>query len=496
MSALLDLTVLELGRAIRKGEVSPVEAVRAALAVAGDGCGGAFISLDAEEVVKRAKALENGAKKIENPLFGVPMALKDNICFTGLPTTCASEMLKNFRPPYDAYVVERLNNAGAICLGKTNMDEFGMGSTGETSVFGPVVNPWSPDRVAGGSSAGSAAAVSRGGCWYALGSDTGGSVRLPAAFCGLTGIKPTYGTVSRCGLVAYASSFDQIGPLSRDAADCAAVLDVIQGHDCRDSTSLPGAYGYLLAGLTGDIRGMRIGMPVQSFGDELDPEVRARVSEVADVLRNRGAVVEECELPALEYAVSAYYVMACAQAGSNLARYDGVRYGHRAPGCANPEELHMQSRTQGFGAEVKRRILLGTFVLSAGYYDDYYRKALMAREQIKQEFSRLLERYDLLLTPVAPGPAPRLGESLNDPKRMYLSDIYTVCANLTGLPALSMPCGFHSCGVPVGVQLTGPALGEDKVLNAAHAYQQETDWHRRRPECFGKGGTDRWSGRR
>ena len=487
MNALLELTALELGAAIRAGEVSPVEAVRAALAAAADGCGGAFISLNGEEAVNRAKALEKSSKCSENSLFGVPMALKDNICFRGVPTTCASEMLRNFHAPYDACVVERLNHAGAICIGKTNMDEFGMGSTSETSVFGPVVNPWSPDRVAGGSSGGSAAAVARGGGWYALGSDTGGSVRLPAAFCGLTGIKPTYGTVSRYGLVAYASSFDQIGPLCRDAADCAAVLDVICGHDCRDSTSLPGEYGHLLDGLTGDIRGMRIGIPVQCFGDELDDEVRACVMAAARVLRERGAVVEECQLAALEYAVSAYYIMACAQASSNLARYDGVRYGHRATGCISPEELYVQSRTQGFGTEVKRRILLGTFVLSAGYYDDYYKKALKARERVKQEFSRLLERYDLLLTPVAPGPAPVLGESLDDPKRMYLSDIYTVCANLTGLPALSMPCGVHSCGVPVGVQLMGPALGEGKVLNAAHAYQQETDHHRRRPDCFGKG---------
>lgn len=490
MNTLLELTALELGAAIHRGEVSPLEAAQAALAVAGAGCGNAFISLNEEEAINRAKSLEKCEKQSENPLFGVPMALKDNICLAGMPTTCASEMLRKFRAPYDACVAERLRNAGAICLGKTNMDEFGMGSTGETSAFGPVANPWSPDRVAGGSSAGSAAAVARGGCWYALGSDTGGSVRLPAAFCGLTGIKPTYGTVSRYGLVAYASSFDQIGPLCRDAADCAAVLDVICGHDRRDSTSLPGEYGHLLDRLSGDIRGMRIGIPVQCFGAELDDEVRACVMEAADVLRERGAVVEECQLPALEYAVSAYYIMACAQAGSNLARYDGVRYGHRAAGCANPEELYIQSRTQGFGAEVKRRILLGTFVLSAGYYDDYYKKALNARERVKREFFRLLERYDLLMTPVAPGPAPVLGESLGDPKRMYLSDIYTVCANLTGLPALSMPCGVHSCGVPIGVQLVGPALGEDKVLNAAHAYQQETDHHRRHPACFGKGGVN------
>ncbi len=491
MKEILGLTALELGAAIRSGEVSSSDAVLAALSVAEGGCGGAFITLIGEEAVKRAGEFQKHARAGEDPLFGVPMALKDNICTMGMPTTCASEMLREFRSPYDADVVQRLRHAGAVCIGKTNMDEFGMGSTCETSVFGQVANPWSPDRVAGGSSGGSAAAVARGACWYALGSDTGGSVRLPAAFCGLTGIKPTYGTVSRRGLVAYASSFDQIGPLCRDAADCAAVLDVIQGHDKGDSTSLTGDYGHLLAGLSGDIRGMRIGLPGQCFGDGLDCEVRTCVMGVADVLRDRGAVVEECALPALEYALSAYYIMACAQAGSNLARYDGVRFGGRAENYESLEELYIQSRSQGFGAEVKRRILLGTFVLSAGYYDAYYKKALAARQQIKKEFAQLFERYDLLLTPVAPGPAPKLGDSLRDPNRMYLGDVYTVCANLAGLPALSMPCGFHACGVPVGAQLVGPSFGEGNVLNAARAYQMETDHHRRHPPCFGKGGEDR-----
>jgi len=486
MNGLLDLTALELGAAIRAGEVTVPEAVRAALAVFGSG--NAFITLDAQRAVDRAEELQRQVKGARSPVFGVPMALKDNICTAGLPTTCASVMLKGFYSPYDASVTELLRSAGTVCIGKTNMDEFGMGSTCETSAFGPVLNPWSPDRAAGGSSGGSAAAVARGGCWFALGSDTGGSVRLPAAWCGLTGIKPTYGTVSRYGLVAYASSFDQIGPICRDAADCAAVLDEIQGRDLRDSTSLPGDYGHLLNGLTGDIRGMRVGLPVQCFGDGLDDEVGKKVLAVADVLRERGAVVEECQLPGLEYAVSAYYVMACAQASSNLARYDGVRYGGREENCESLEELYVSSRTRGFGSEVKRRILLGTFVLSAGYYDAYYKKALSACGKIKNEFKALFERYDLLLTPVAPGPAPKLRESLNDPARMYLGDIYTVCANLAGLPALSMPCGMHSCGVPVGAQLIGPAFGEERILNVAYAYQQETDYHRKHPGCFGKGG--------
>jgi len=488
MNGILDLTALELGAAIRAGEVTVAEAARAALFVAEGGCGNAFITLDTDRAMARAEQLQKQVREGGSPLFGVPMALKDNICTLGMPTTCACAMLKDFRPPYDAAVSRRLRDAGTVCIGKTNMDEFGMGSTCETSAFGAVTNPWAADRVAGGSSGGSAAAVARGACWFALGSDTGGSVRLPAAWCGLTGIKPTYGTVSRYGLVAYASSFDQIGPLCRDAADCAAVLDVIQGQDSRDSTSLPGRYGCLLNGLSGDIRGLRVGLPVQCFGRGLDDEVRRGVLGVADVLRERGAVVEECELPALEYAVSAYYIMACAQASSNLARYDGVRYGNGTENCENLEELYVTSRTRGFGPEVKRRILLGTFVLSAGYYDAYYKKALAACEMVKKDFARLFDRYDLLLTPVAPGSAPRLGESLNDPARMYLGDIYTVCANLAGLPALSMPCGFHCDGLPMGAQLIGPAFGEGRLLNAAHACQLETDWHRRRPACFGKGG--------
>lgn len=484
MSGLLNLTALELSAAIRAGEVSVEDAVCAAWnAAEGDN---AFISLDGA-VREKARRLQMAAGA-NAPLFGVPMSLKDNICTRSMPTTCGSIMLKNYRSPYDAAVVERLEQAGAVCIGKTNMDEFGMGSTCETSCFGPVRNPWGADRSAGGSSGGAAAAVARGAGWFALGSDTGGSVRLPAAWCGVTGIKPTYGTVSRYGLVAYAPSFDQIGALCRDAADCAAVLDAIQGVDGRDSTCVSGDYGRLLKNLSGDIRGMRIGLPAQCFEDGLDDEVRRAVLAAADVLRSRGAVVEECELPAMDVALSAYYVMACAQASSELARYDGVRFGRSAEGCASPEELYQKSRSEGFGEEVKRRILLGTFVLSAGYYDAYYKKALGAAAQVKREFARLFERYDLLLTPVSAGSAPKLGESLRDPARMYLQDSYTVCANLTGLPALSMPCGFRADEMPIGAQLIGPAFGEGAVLGAAHAFQLETVFHKKRPEWVGKGG--------
>ena len=485
MNEILKLSALELSRAIRKGEVCVPEAVEAALAVSAPGV---YITRTEEQALQRARELQKQAKGAKSPLFGVPMALKDNICTAGVRTTCGSNMLREFCSPYDAAVAERLYEAGTVCLGKTNMDEFGMGSTCETSAFGPVENPWSEGRVAGGSSGGSGAAVARGAGWFALGSDTGGSVRLPAACCGVTGIKPTYGTVSRYGLVAYASSFDQIGPLCRDAADCAAVLDAIMGRDRRDSTSLPGDHGHLLDKLSGDIRGMRVGLPARCFEEGMDPERGKRVLEAAQVLRRRGAVVEPCALPDMDRALSAYYIMACAQASSNLARYDGVRYGHRAQEYESQEELYARSRAQGFGAEVKRRILLGTFVLSAGYYDAYYKKALQVREWVRAEFAALFKRYDLLLMPVTPGPAPKLGESLGDPAQMYSGDLYTVCANLSGLPALSMPCGFDGDGLPVGAQLMGAPFGEDKVLNAAHAYQLETDFHLRRPACFGKGG--------
>lgn len=487
MKELLTLSALELGRAIRAGEVSAVEAVQASLAVmeAREGQLNAFITRTGERALEQAKRYDGTG----GPLAGVPYALKDNICTEGVPTTCASRMLEHFVPPYTAHAAQQLEGAGGILMGKTNMDEFGMGSTSETSCFGPVRNPWSLDHTPGGSSGGSAAAVAAGEVWYALGTDTGGSVRQPAACCGLTAIKPTYGTVSRYGLVAYASSFDQIGPICRTAEDCAAVLDTIWGHDGRDSTSLAGPRAALLPGLDGDVRGLRIGLPQACFAAPLTDGVRRCVLAAAEVLRSRGAAVEYCPLPELEQAVAAYYVLACAQASSNLARYDGIRYGLAADG-QSVEERMLRSRSRGFGPEVKSRIMLGTFVLSRGYYDRYYKKALAAREQLKSAFHRLFERYDLLLTPVMPDTAPPLGISLSDPARMYLSDVYTVCANLTGLPALTMPCGLED-GLPVGVQLMGPALTEGRLLNAAVAYQRDTDWHRRRPECWGAGGGER-----
>ncbi len=484
MNELLTLSALELGAAIRRGEVSPVEAVGAALErIEATGADNAFVALSAETALKQAEeaAKRLAAGETTSPLAGVPMGLKDNICTRGMSTTCASKILTGFVPPYDATLVERLGAAGAVVLGKLNMDEFAMGSTNETSFYGPARNPWDGERAPGGSSGGAAAAVAARSCWYAVGSDTGGSIRQPAAYCGVTGIKPTYGAVSRYGLIAYASSLDQMGPLARDAADCAAVLDAVMGKDSRDGTSLDAPAGGLLAGLTGDVRGMKIGLPADCFGDGLDPEVRRAVLAAAQVLRDRGAELVECSFPVMEYVVPTYYIIAAAEASSNLSRFDGVKYGWRAEGFEDLADLYSRTRTEGFGSEVKRRILLGTFVLSSGYYDAYYKKALQVKGLIKGAFDDAFARCDLMLTPVAPATAPKLGESLGDPLQMYLSDLYTVSVNLAGLPGLSMPCGFDSKGMPIGAQLIGPALGESKVLNAAHAFQLDTDYHKQIP---------------
>ena len=485
MKSLTEMTLTQMREAMACGDVSSRELTESWLQAlaAKEKDIGAFITLCPERALREADAIDEARARGEelSPLAGIPMAVKDNICVKGLPTTCASKMLENFVPPYNATAYEKLHQCPL--LGKANMDEFAMGSTTETSFYGPARNPWDLERVPGGSSGGAAAAVAAGECWYALGSDTGGSIRQPASYCGVTGMKPTYGTVSRYGLIAYASSLDQIGPLARTAEDCAAVLDLLQGRDERDGTSLDFDAGHLLERLSADLTGMKIGIPVDCFGDGLDPEVREKVLAVAEVLKGRGAQVEECKLPIMEYVVPTYYIIAAAEASSNLSRFDGVKYGWRAGDYEDLTDLYCKTRTEGFGREVQRRILLGTFVLSTGYYDAYYKKALQVKAVIKQAFDEAFRKYDLLLTPVAPTTAPKLGESLGDPLQMYLSDIYTVSVNLAGLPAISMPCGFDRKGMPVGAQLIGAPLMEQKVLNAAHAFQQDTDYHTKRPEA-------------
>jgi len=480
---LTHLTALELGRAIAQGDVTIPQATKAALEeiAARDKTLNSCITVLEEQAMERAEAIQKGLKPGLSPVYGVPLLLKDNLCTQGVPTTCGSRLLEGYVPPYDATVVEKVETAGGVCLGKGNLDEFAMGSTTETSYFGPTRNPWDQSRVPGGSSGGCAAAVASGLAWYALGSDTGGSIRQPAGYCGLTGIKPTYGTVSRYGLIAYASSMDQVGPLCRDAADCAAVLDIIQGRDRRDSTTVEGDYGGLLASLSTDIRGLRVGLPVECFGEGLGPCVAQRVQEVARVLEGRGATVTQVSIPELKLVIPAYYVLASAEASSNLARYDGVKYGFRAQQYGNLTQMYENTRSQGFGKEAKLRILLGTFVLSAGYYEAYYKKARAVKHQVTQGLERAFATCDVLLTPVTPNTAPKLGESLTDPMGMYLSDLYTVPANLAGLPALSMPCGVDGEGLPVGAQLVGPRFGEQVLLGAAHAYQQETEYHKQVP---------------
>lgn len=480
-----EMTALELGEAIRAGEVTIPEVTQGFLdKISRENPRiNALITVTAQEAMERAKALQQGLRTGLSPLYGVPMALKDNLCTQGVRTTCASRILGDFKPPYEATASQRLRDAGAVLLGKANMDEFAMGSTTETSFYGPTRNPRGEERVPGGSSGGAAAAVAGGMCGYALGSDTGGSIRQPAGYCGVTGMKPTYGTVSRYGLIAYASSLDQIGPIARTARDCAAILDCVGGRDPRDSTSVDGPFrvgtGGALDGLDGDLRGVRVGLPVECVGQEGVEEAVARgVRAVAEVLKGRGAVVEECSLPLMKYGVPTYYILACAEASSNLARFDGVKYGWRAEEYEDLTDLYNKTRTQGFGTEVKRRILLGSFVLSAGYYDAYYKKALQVKAVIARSYREAFERYDLLLTPVAPTTAPKLGQSLGDPLQMYLSDIFTVPVNLAGLPGISLPCGADGAGLPVGAQLIGPAMGDVLVLKAAEAVQRDTDWHK------------------
>ncbi|BCJ93633.1 glutamyl-tRNA(Gln) amidotransferase subunit A 2 [Anaerocolumna cellulosilytica] len=471
------LSALKVGKKIKQKELSVTEAVKAQLdkIKSQDASYNCYISLLEEEALSQAievqKRLEAGEWK-ESPLAGVPVAVKDNICTKGVKTTCASKILHNFVPPYEATVIERLKAAGAVIIGKTNMDEFAMGSTTETSFFGVTKNPRNTAHVPGGSSGGSAAAVAADEAFYALGSDTGGSIRQPSAFCGVTGIKPTYGTVSRYGLVAYASSLDQIGPIGKDVADCAAALDIISGYDRKDSTSVKkDNYDYSKA-LVDDVKGMRIGIPRGYLGKGLDDEVRVSILAAAKELEKKGATVEEFDLEAIDYAIPAYYVIASAEASSNLSRYDGIKYGFRTEAFEGLQEVYKQTRSEGFGMEVKRRMMIGAFVLSSGYYDAYYNKALKVKALIKQGFDKAFEKYDIILGPTAPSTAPKLSESLSDPLKMYLDDIYTVSVNLTGLPAISVPCGNDSAGLPIGMQLIGRHFGEKDIIRAAYSFER------------------------
>ena len=473
---LLDLTAVELAGQIKSGKTTAVEAMEAVIANIDSkeeelNC---YVTFDREAALSAAKEAQ---KKIEageltGPLAGVPIAIKDNMCTEGVLTTCSSKILGNFIPQFSSEAVKRIEEAGAVVIGKTNMDEFAMGSTTETSAYGPTKNPWNTEHVPGGSSGGSAAAVAANECFCALGSDTGGSIRQPASYCGVVGMKPTYGTVSRYGLIAYGSSLDQIGPLCKDVTDCATIMEVIASHDKKDSTSVERKDTDFTSALVDDVAGMRIGIPRDYFGEGLDPQVKEAVLSAAEVLKSKGAIVEEFDLSLVEYAIPTYYTIAAAEASSNLERFDGVKYGFRAKDYDGLHSMYKKTRSEGFGPEVKRRIMLGSFVLSSGYYDAYYLKALRVKAMIKKAFDEAFAKYDVILGPVAPTTAPKLGSSLADPIKMYLDDIYTISVNLAGLPGISVPCGKDDNGLPIGVQLIGDCFNEKKLIQTAYAYEQ------------------------
>ena len=474
--SILDLTAVELGKKIKAKEITVVDAVKASLEQIKklEPVVHAYVTVDEEGALKRAeevqRLIDDGT--LTGPLAGVPVAIKDNMCTKDLLTTCSSKILYNFVPTFSAEAVINLEKAGAVILGKTNMDEFAMGSTTETSAYGVTRNPWDPEHVPGGSSGGSCAAVAAEECFFALGSDTGGSIRQPSSFCGVTGIKPTYGTVSRYGLIAYGSSLDQIGPIARDVTDCATILEAISSYDKKDSTSIPREDMDFTSALVDDVKGMRIGIPRDYLGEGLDEEVKDAILKAAKVLEDKGAIVEEFDLGLVKYAIPAYYVIASAEASSNLSRFDGVKYGLRAKEYEGLHEMYKKSRSEGFGEEVKRRIMLGSFVLSSGYYDAYYLKALRTKALIKKEFDKAFEKYDVILGPAAPSTAPKLGESLSDPLKMYLGDIYTISVNLAGLPGMTVPCGKDSAGLPIGLQLIGDCFQEKKIIRAGYAFEQ------------------------
>jgi aspartyl-tRNA(Asn)/glutamyl-tRNA(Gln) amidotransferase subunit A len=480
---LMSLTAVELGKKIKSGEVRVVDAVNAAFdqieAVEKDI--NSYVTVyKKEEVLEKAehiqKLIDEG--QLTGPLVGVPVAIKDNMCTRDKLTTCSSKILGNFYPTYSAEAVINLEKAGAVIIGKTNMDEFAMGSTTETSFYGPTKNPWNKEHVPGGSSGGSCAAVAAEECSYALGSDTGGSIRQPSSFCGVTGIKPTYGTVSRYGLIAYGSSLDQIGPVAKDVTDCATILETIASYDSKDSTSVKRDDYNFTEALVEDVKGLKIGIPKDYFGEGLEPEVKEAILKAVDVLKDKGAIVEEFDLSLVEYAIPAYYVIASAEASSNLSRFDGVKYGYRTEEYNGLHNMYKKTRSEGFGEEVKRRIMLGSFVLSSGYYDAYYLKALRTKALIKKAFDEAFAKYDVIIGPAAPTTAPKLGDSLSDPIKMYLGDIYTISVNLAGLPGISVPCGQDSNGLPIGMQIIGDCFKEKNIIRAAYTFEQSKKYDR------------------
>lgn len=477
MNTITSISALELGKMLKMRQISVKEAVEEQLNKIGllEAEYNCYITINEEDALKRAEEIQ---KKLDqgyynaSPLAGVPVAIKDNICTKGILTSCGSKLLSNFIPPYNATVIERLNKAGAIIIGKTNMDEFAMGSSNETSYYGITKNPRNPDHVPGGSSGGSAAAVAADEAFYSLGTDTGGSIRQPAAYCGITGLKPTYGTVSRYGLIAYASSLDQIGPMGKNISDCAAALEVISGHDPKDSTSAKTkGYSYMDA-LVNDVKGMRIGVPKGYLGDCLNNEVRERLNKVIELYRENGAIVEEFDLELIESAVPAYYVIACAEASSNLSRFDGVKYGIGSEHRDSLQDLYKNTRSDGFGEEVKRRIMAGAFVVSSDNYETFYLKAMKVRSKISEAFIKAFNSYDIILGPTVPQTAPKIGESSSQDVKVCLTEIYTVSVNLAGLPAVSVPCGISKDGLPIGFQLIGRPFGERDIIRAAYSFEQ------------------------
>ena len=483
---LYHLTIHELHDMLKKGETTSLAITESVLGriKAVDDKVKAYITVTGDIARTQASAADKRIKAGDtaSPLLGIPIAIKDNMCTEGIKTTCASKILENFVPPYDATVVRKLNEAGMVLCGKPNMDEFAMGSSTENSGFFTTKNPWDLERIPGGSSGGSAAAVSADECIGSLGSDTGGSIRQPAACCGVVGLKPTYGRVSRYGLVAFASSLDQIGPITKDVKDAALLMNVIAGHDPRDSTSANVPAPDFTKALKKDVQGLKIGLPKEYFIEGMDPEVEKAIRDAVKTLEGLGAKVVEVSLPHSDYAVATYYILATSEASSNLARYDGVKYGFRAEGAKDLLEMYMKSRSQGFGSEVKRRIMLGTYALSAGYYEAYYKKGQQARTLIKHDFDEAFKSVDVIATPTAPTAAFKIGEKSSDPLQMYLSDIFTISVNLAGIPGMSLPCGFTKGNLPIGLQLLGRHFNEEAIIHAAYAYEQATEWHKRKPK--------------